>query len=170
MRDSSIFCKKTAYAFQQAVAAASVRRAASRVAAGVCRHTMLFLKNRCARGSSRRQRSSAIGRQSRVRSPALEPRVCHEKSSAVPCHHAALCGARFQGLSFNARNQRRFGIRPGACSFQRRCSNNLNQVAVQANTYGGIYPQEIKSCKKTMPTYGAAVRAAGEAGRHRAAP
>ena len=28
-------------------------------------------------------------------------------------------------------------------SLQRRCSNNLNQVAVSANTYGGIYPQEI---------------------------
>ena len=25
-------------------------------------------------------------------------------------------------------------------SLQRRCSNNLNQVAIQANTYGGIYP------------------------------
>ena len=28
-------------------------------------------------------------------------------------------------------------------SLQRRCSNNLNQVAIQANTYGGIYPQDI---------------------------
>ena len=28
-------------------------------------------------------------------------------------------------------------------SLQRRCSNNLNQVAIQANTYGGIYPEEI---------------------------
>lgn len=26
-------------------------------------------------------------------------------------------------------------------SLQRRCSNNLNQVAIQANTYGGIYPE-----------------------------
>ena len=30
-------------------------------------------------------------------------------------------------------------------SLQRRCSNNLNQVAIQANTYGGIYPEEIKA-------------------------
>ena len=30
-------------------------------------------------------------------------------------------------------------------SLQRRCSNNLNQVAIQANTYGGIYPEEIAS-------------------------
>lgn len=29
-------------------------------------------------------------------------------------------------------------------SLQRRCSNNLNQVAVHANTYG-IYPEEIRS-------------------------
>ena len=29
-------------------------------------------------------------------------------------------------------------------SLQRRCSNNLNQVAVTANTYGGIYPDDIK--------------------------
>lgn len=30
-------------------------------------------------------------------------------------------------------------------SLQRRCSNNLNQIAVGINTYGGIYPQEIKA-------------------------
>ena len=29
-------------------------------------------------------------------------------------------------------------------SLQRRCSNNLNQVAVHANSYG-VYPEEIKS-------------------------
>lgn len=28
-------------------------------------------------------------------------------------------------------------------SLQRRCSNNLNQVAIQANTYGAIYPEEL---------------------------
>ena len=33
-------------------------------------------------------------------------------------------------------------------SLQRRCSNNLNQVAIQANTYGGIYPEEIKALQK----------------------
>lgn len=33
-------------------------------------------------------------------------------------------------------------------SLQRRCSNNLNQVAIQANTYGGIYPQDIKALQK----------------------
>lgn len=33
-------------------------------------------------------------------------------------------------------------------SLQRRCANNLNQVAIQANTYGGIYPQEIKALQK----------------------
>lgn len=33
-------------------------------------------------------------------------------------------------------------------ALQRRCSNNLNQVAIQANTYGGIYPQEIKALQK----------------------
>lgn len=30
-------------------------------------------------------------------------------------------------------------------SLQQRCSNNLNQVAIQANTYGGIYLEEIKA-------------------------
>lgn len=30
-------------------------------------------------------------------------------------------------------------------SLQRRCSNNLNQVAIGVNTYGGIYPEEIKA-------------------------
>ena len=29
-------------------------------------------------------------------------------------------------------------------ALQRRCANNLNQVAIHANTYGGIYPDEIK--------------------------
>ena len=33
-------------------------------------------------------------------------------------------------------------------SLQRKCSNNLNQIAVNANTYGGIYPQEIKTLQK----------------------
>lgn len=33
-------------------------------------------------------------------------------------------------------------------SLQRRCANNLNQVAIQANTYGGIYPDEIKALQR----------------------
>ncbi len=33
-------------------------------------------------------------------------------------------------------------------SLQRRWSNNLSQVAIQANTYGGIYPQEIALLQK----------------------
>ena len=33
-------------------------------------------------------------------------------------------------------------------SLQRRCSNNLNQVAIQANIYGGIYPQDIALLQK----------------------
>jgi hypothetical protein len=33
-------------------------------------------------------------------------------------------------------------------SLQRRCSNNLNQIAVNANTYGGVTPQEITALQK----------------------
>ena len=33
-------------------------------------------------------------------------------------------------------------------SLQRRGANNLNQVAIQANTYGGIYPEEITQLQK----------------------
>jgi len=33
-------------------------------------------------------------------------------------------------------------------SLQRRCSNNMNQIAVQANTNGGVYPQDIKNLQK----------------------
>jgi len=33
-------------------------------------------------------------------------------------------------------------------SLQRRCSNNLNQIAVGVNSYGGIYPQEVKALQK----------------------
>ena len=32
-------------------------------------------------------------------------------------------------------------------SLQRRCANNLNQVAIHANTYG-VYPEEIKALQK----------------------
>lgn len=28
---------------------------------------------------------------------------------------------------------------------QRRCAANMNQIAIQANTYGGIYPAEVKA-------------------------
>ena len=37
-------------------------------------------------------------------------------------------------------------------SLQRRCANNLNQVAIQANTYGGIYPEEIKALQRDYET------------------
>ena len=33
-------------------------------------------------------------------------------------------------------------------SLQRRCANNLNQVAIQANTSGGVYPQDIAALQK----------------------
>lgn len=39
-------------------------------------------------------------------------------------------------------------------SLQRRCSNNLNQVAIQVNTYSGIYPDDIKTLQKIMLTCG----------------
>ena len=32
-------------------------------------------------------------------------------------------------------------------SLQRRCANNLNQVAIHANSYG-VYPEEIKQLQK----------------------
>ena len=32
-------------------------------------------------------------------------------------------------------------------SLQRRCANNLNQVAIHANTYG-VYPSEIKALQR----------------------
>ena len=33
-------------------------------------------------------------------------------------------------------------------SLQRRCANNLNQIAVRVNTCGGVYPEEIKILQK----------------------
>ena len=33
-------------------------------------------------------------------------------------------------------------------SLQRRCANNLNQVAIHVNTYSGIYPDEIKALQR----------------------
>ena len=31
---------------------------------------------------------------------------------------------------------------------QRRCANNLNQIAASVNTYGGIHPQELTALQK----------------------
>lgn len=36
-------------------------------------------------------------------------------------------------------------------SLQRRCANNLNQVAIHANTYG-VYPEEIAGLQKDYTT------------------
>lgn len=36
-------------------------------------------------------------------------------------------------------------------SLQRRCANNLNQIATQANTYGGVYSDEFKALQKDYP-------------------
>lgn len=33
-------------------------------------------------------------------------------------------------------------------SLQRRCANNLNQITVQANSNGGVYPDEIKALQR----------------------
>jgi len=33
-------------------------------------------------------------------------------------------------------------------SLQRRCSNNMNQIAIGVNTYGGVYPHEIETLQK----------------------
>ena len=33
-------------------------------------------------------------------------------------------------------------------SLQRRCANNLNQIAVRVNTQGRVYPDEIKALQK----------------------
>jgi len=33
-------------------------------------------------------------------------------------------------------------------SLQRRCANNLNQIATRVNTYGGIKPQEIATLQR----------------------
>jgi len=33
-------------------------------------------------------------------------------------------------------------------ALQRRCSANLNQIAVNVNTYGGIHPQELTALQK----------------------
>ena len=33
-------------------------------------------------------------------------------------------------------------------SLQPRSANNLNQVAIQANTYGGVYPEEIRTLQQ----------------------
>jgi hypothetical protein len=33
-------------------------------------------------------------------------------------------------------------------SLQRKCANNLNQIAIGVNTYGGIYPRELATLQK----------------------
>lgn len=39
-------------------------------------------------------------------------------------------------------------------SLQRRCANNLNQVAIHVNTYGGITPMRSRPCNGTTLTFG----------------
>ena len=53
-------------------------------------------------------------------------------------------------------------------ALQRRCANNLNQVAVHANTYG-IYPSEIAALQKDYAIVRAAEKAVGGGGnaKHR---
>ena len=34
-------------------------------------------------------------------------------------------------------------------SLQRRCANNLNQAAIHANSYGGLYPDKLRDCNET---------------------
>jgi hypothetical protein len=33
-------------------------------------------------------------------------------------------------------------------SLKKRCANNLNQIAINVNTHGGIYPQEITQLQR----------------------
>jgi len=33
-------------------------------------------------------------------------------------------------------------------SLQRRCANNMNQIATNVNTFGGIYPHEVTALQK----------------------
>jgi len=33
-------------------------------------------------------------------------------------------------------------------SLQRRCANNLNQIAASVNTHGGVHPQELTALQK----------------------
>ena len=42
------------------------------------------------------------------------------------------------------------GLAPvkGIVCLQRRCANNLNQIAVRVNTCGGVYPEELKVLQK----------------------
>ena len=37
-------------------------------------------------------------------------------------------------------------------SLQRRCSNNLNQIAASVNTHGGIHPQELTALQRDYAT------------------
>lgn len=39
-------------------------------------------------------------------------------------------------------------------SLQQRCANNLNQVAIHVNTYGGIYSDEIKALQRDYADLG----------------
>ena len=61
-------------------------------------------------------------------------------------------------------------------SLQRRCSNNLNQVAVHANTYG-VYPEEIDGLRRDYEKLWAgvggpagALRTGGKVRRERQVP
>ena len=64
----------------------------------------------------------------------------------VELHNSITVGKIFSIHYFEYMNN--FSFAGEAISLQRRCSNNLNQVAIHAHTYG-VYPEEIDGLKRS---------------------
>lgn len=66
----------------------------------------------------------------------------------------ALVGAVFTRLVCTAKDSNGYVLHVDLApvkdivSLQRRCANNLNQIAVRENINGGVYPDEIKALQK----------------------
>jgi len=102
---------------------------------------------------SRSQRRWQVANEKRKRNIPIYVRVSQEEYDIIQMRMAEVCT---ENLSAFARKMLLNGeilhldLSPvkELVSLQRRCANNLNQVAINVNTYGGIYPEEIKTLQR----------------------
>lgn len=111
------------------------------------------MKNRKTTGSTIKERSTVVAGKKRIRNTSVCIWLSPDELDTI---HERMAEAGIRNLSAYMRKMALTGyvlhvdLSPvkELISLQRRCANNLNQVAIQANTYGGIYPDEIKVLQK----------------------
>ena len=111
------------------------------------------MKNRKTTVSTKNEQSTVVGGKKRIRSTSVCIWLSPDELTAI---RERMAEVGIRNLSAYMRKMALNGyvlhvnLSPvkELISLQRRCANNLNQIAVRANTYGGIYPDELKSLQK----------------------